>query len=77
MKIQSMIANASVRVKSEGFTSNLLDCPFGVSQGSMLSPKRFTEFLTDIDLYLPKSNGVSLNQNLMSLLLYADDLVIF
>ena len=72
-----MFGNARVRVKSEGFTSNLLDCPFGVLQGGMLSPKLFTEFLTDINLYLPKSHGVILNQNLISYLLYADDLVLF
>ena len=39
---------------------------FGVLQGGMISPKLFTEFLQDIQHYLKKDNGVTLNEQQIS-----------
>ena len=75
LNIHPRIITSLKNGKSSNFYSKAL--VIKVLQGGMLSPKLFTEFLTDIDLYLPKSHGVILNQNLISYLLYADDLVLF
>ena len=52
-----------------------INSDFGVLQGGMISPKLFTEFLQDINEYLNKDNGITLNKQKVAYMLYADDLV--
>ena len=75
--IQSMFSKATCRVKWRGIVSNQIDSIFGVLQGGMLSPKLFTEFLSDISIDLHCEYGVTLSDTLLYYLLYADDLVLF
>ena len=53
-----------------------LKIDIGVLQGGMLSPKLFTEFLYDLKDYLESSHGVALDDDIMTYILYADDLIL-
>ncbi len=43
-----MYKKAKCRVKWKGYVGEKIDSKFGVLQGGMLSPKLFTEFLSDL-----------------------------
>ena len=75
--IQDMYNKASCRVKWKGEVgTKTIESEFGVIQGGMLSPKLFTEFLTDVKDYLNAENGVIIDKSLMSYILYADDMAL-
>ena len=42
----------------------------------MLSPKLFTEFLTDLKDYLEAKSGMVIDDTIMTYILYADDLIL-
>ncbi len=54
----------------------MMTCEFGVLQGGLLSPKLFTEFLSDIDEYLDNSDGIDMDALLIAYILFADDLIL-
>ncbi len=52
INIMSMFDKAKCKVIWKGLVGWGIDSKFGVVQGGMLSPKLFTEFLTDLHSYL-------------------------
>ncbi len=74
--IMSMYNKAKCKVKWKGLVEGNIDSKFGVLQGGMLSPKLFTEFLTDLHRYLSTECGVLMSNLIISYILFADDLII-
>ena len=74
--IVDMLCKTRCRVRWNGTLGEYINSEFGVLQGGMISPKLFTEFLQDIQHYLKNDNGVTLNKQKISYMLYADDLVL-
>ena len=75
--IRSMFLKAECRVKWDSRISDIIKSEFGVLQGSMLSPKLFTEFSQDISASFDQDQGIPVDTLLMVYLLFADDLVFF
>ena len=71
-----MFKKAKCRVKWKGTLGEVIDSEYGVLQGGMLSPKLFTEFLTDLKDYLEAKSGMVIDDTIMTYILYADDLVL-
>ena len=42
----------------------------------MISPKSFTEYLHDVQIYFQPKFGIVLDENILQFILYADDLVL-
>lgn len=74
--IMSMFDKAKCKVKWKGLVGGNIDSEFGVLQGGMLSPKLFTEFLTDLHNYLSAECGVLMSNMVISYILFADDLIL-
>ena len=75
--IKNMYNKATTIVKWKGKVGeNTIDSNFGVLQGGMLSPKLFTEFLSNIKEHLNKTCGIVVNDELVSYMLYADDMAL-
>jgi hypothetical protein len=75
--IIDMYCKAKCKVKWNGsIGTNEIGSEFGVLQGGMMSPKLFTEYLTDLGEFLDKNQGVKLGSKSISYLLYADDMVL-
>ena len=70
--IISMYDIARARVNHMGSAGNSTD----TLQGGILSPKLFNEFLFDLPKYLDKSNGISINNLILTHILCADDIVL-
>ena len=75
--LKNMFEKATNKVKWQGLLSNSFQCPYGVLQGGIISPKLFNEYLSDIGNTLSSEAGVYLDELLFYYLLYADDLVLF
>jgi hypothetical protein len=71
-----MYKKAKCRVKWKGKVGGEIDSKFGVLQGGMLSPKLFSEFLTDLKNYLEMKCGLLLDEDILAYILYADDLIL-
>jgi len=71
-----MYNKAKCKVKWKGKVGNEIESNFGVLQGGMMSPRLFTEFLTDLKEYLDTTCGVKLDNNTINYILYADDMVL-
>ena len=74
--IRDMYDKAVCRVKWKGALGEVIDSEYGVLQGGMLSPKLFTEFLTDLKDFLETKSGLVIDDTIMTYILYADDLVL-
>ena len=74
--IRSMYENSKCRVKVDGMLSKEIKSLFGGLQGGMISPKLFTEYLHDLQIYLQPKFGIVLDENIVQYILYADDLVL-
>ena len=74
--LMNMYTKAKCRVKWKNMIGNEIDSNFGVLQGGMMSPRLFTEFLTDLKNYLDNESGVQLGDDLINYILYADDMVL-
>ena len=72
--ISLLYLNTSSQVWNGSSLSDKFSVEYGVKQGCLLSPILFSLYLNDIDEFLP--NGVKINNNIIKILLYADDLVI-
>ena len=59
--IKSMYENSKCRVKVDGVLSEEIESLFGVLQGGMISPKLFTEYLHDLQIYLQPKFGIVLD----------------
>ena len=74
--ICDMYDKSVCHVKWKGEVGEQIDSKYGVLQGGMLSPKLFTEFLSDLKEELEDKHGLLLNDSILSYILYADDLVL-
>lgn len=72
----SMFEKSHAKVRWNNQLSASIDSLFGVLQGGIISPKLFTEYLSDIGSYLHKNCGIVIDDALFYYLLYADDLVL-
>ncbi len=55
---------AKCRVKWKGQLGGQIDCEFCVLLGGMLSPKRFSEFLTNLKDYLERECGLLIDEDI-------------
>ena len=65
-------------ITSNGYTDSF-DCPWGVKQGCIISPTLFNLYVNELHNFF-KEKGVfqiPLSEQKLSLLLYADNLVLF
>lgn len=53
-----MFSKAKCKVKWKNMIGNEIDSEYGILQGGMMSPRLFTEFLTDLKYYLDYECGV-------------------
>ncbi len=74
--IMSMFDKAKCRVKWKGLAGEDFDSEFGVLQEAMLSPKLFTEFLSDLHACLSKECGELMSNLIITYILFADDLIL-
>ena len=74
--IMSMFEKAQAKVHQLGKLSAPIDSVFGVLQGGILSPKLFNEFLSDLPSHLNAVDGIEIDGNIFTHLLYADDIVL-
>ncbi len=71
-----MYDKAKCKVNWKGLVGGNIDSKFGVLQGGMLSPKLFTEFLTDLHRYLSTECSVLMSNLIIFYILFADDLIL-
>ncbi len=71
-----MYKKAKCWMKWKGKLGDEIDSKYGVLQGGMMSPKPFSEFLTDLKLYLEKECSISVDDDILVYILYADDLIL-
>ena len=75
--IQDMYAKTKSHIKINGLVTETFDEHLGVSQGGVLSPYLFTQFLSDMKDYLDETCGVCLScDEILLHLLWADDLIL-
>lgn len=74
--IIDMYDKAKCKVKWKGKVGGKIDSEFGVLQGGMMSPKLFTEFLHDLREYFEKEYGIVLDDDVLTYILFADDLIL-
>nr|CAJ38812.1 putative origin recognition complex subunit 3 protein [Platynereis dumerilii] len=74
--LMDMYAKAKCRVKWKGKVGKEIESEYGVLQGGIMSPNLFTEYLTDLNKYLDVSQGITIGDNIVTHLLYADDMVL-
>ena len=76
--VRSMYSCLKTRVINNGEKSDMFYCQLGVRQGECLSPFLFSMYVNDIEECLSKpGSGITIEHLKLSLLLYADDVVIF
>ena len=75
--IKSLYSNVMSCVRVNGFKTDWFDVNCGLRQGCILSPLLFNLFINDLSLYLKSFGvGVSIDDELICIMLYADDIVI-
>ena len=74
--VMRMFSKSNARVRWEGQLGQKIESTHGVLQGGIVSPKLFNFFLADLVEYLDQNQGVSIDGNIYTHLVYADDLVL-
>lgn len=79
--IKGLYSSVTSRVRSNGVFSECFDCPIGLKQGCMASPKLFILFVNQLASFLNDTDGVngiqlSPNEIEILLLMFADDLAL-
>ena len=68
--------SAFIRINNE-LQTDWFDVPSGVRQGDPLSPTLFSLFINDLVDYMQNTGvGININSDLISILLYADDIIL-
>ena len=77
--IKSIYCNVRSRVKYNNSLSNPFDCNIGVRQGECLSPFLFAMYINDLEAELDVNgiSGINIGMINISILLYADDIILF
>jgi hypothetical protein len=75
--VKNMYSHVKVCVKSCNSYSEFFECAVGLKQGRIMSPLMFL-FIDDLEPFLPvkHDSGLSLDDIMFILLLFADDIVI-
>ena len=75
--VSSMYHNPKSRVILNGMATDWFECPIGVKQGDIISPTLFAIYINDLAESLKESGlGIPLEDELICVLLYADDVVL-
>ena len=75
--IKSLYVNVSACVKVNNLTTDWFDVKSGLRQGCSLSPLLFNLYINDLAIRINAlGKGISLNNDKVSLLMYADDIVL-
>ena len=74
--IISMFNTSKCRIKWNNNISKLIDSEYGVFQEGMINPQLLNEYVKDLGNHLNKSLGVTLGNQIISHLFFADDLII-
>ena len=75
--IKSLYVNVSACVKVNNLTTDWFDVNSGLRQGCSLSPLLFNLYINDLALHINAlGKGITLNNDKISLLMYADDIVL-
>ena len=77
--IKDMYSHVKTRVKYVDEFSDAFEITTGLKQGEVISPMLWALFVEDLEMYLQNNvdSGMSLNEIIIILLLFADDVVIF
>ena len=63
-------------MKWQNEISSPIDTHAGVLQGAISSPKLFNDYISDIGDYLNKDHGIVIKDEVITHILYADDMVL-
>ena len=74
--LRNMYTKTKCKVKTPEGLSPYIQDVIGVNQGGILSPMLFRKYLSDLDAYLSLHCGVVIEHEIISHLLWADDLVL-
>ena len=76
--IKNMYTTVKACVKGCNSYSDYFECAVGLKQGEVISPVLFSLFIDDLELFLQDDPncGIEINELLMIVLLFADDMVI-
>ena len=76
--IQDMYSKIKAKVRKDNLCSDFFDNNVGLLQGEKMSPILFSLFLEDLELYLQgvEGDGIEIFDMIITLLLFADDIVI-
>ena len=78
--LKGMYRNICAAVRNNGELSEFFNCPIGLKQGCLMSPKLFSIFATELSRYLNSQgrHGIQLNPGAQEIhhLLFADDMAI-
>ena len=74
-----MYSNINSSVRNCHRYSDFFYCAFGLRQGEVMSPILFSLFIEDLELFLQNdvNSGLDINDIILLLLLFADDMAIF
>ena len=77
--IKNMYSNIKSCVRNCHRYSDFFDCAFGLRQGEVMSPILFSLFIEDLELFLQDdvNSGLDINDVMLLILLFADDMAIF
>ena len=77
--IKDMHSQVKAHVKYVGKFSDTFEITIGLKQGEIISPMLWALFVEDLETYLQNNvdSGISLNEIIIILLLFTDDVVIF
>ena len=74
--LMNLFQKATCMIRWHGQLSEQIQSLFGVLQGGMISPKLFSEYLTNLGDYLNETCGIIIDDIFLYYILYADDLVL-
>ncbi len=77
LAVKSLYNNVMCSVRLKGFLSEWFDVNVGLKQGCLISPGLFNLYINDLAFKIKELNkGITLNNENVSLLMYADDIVL-
>ena len=74
--LKDLYGKTHFRVKANSKLSGFIDNTLGVNQGGVASGLLFRKYMSDLSKYLEKHFGIPIDENIITHLLWADDLVL-